>query len=285
MKILLIFAIIAFVLFLFLKFRFLPKRSHLVLTTGELKSGKSMLSVYMAYRDYRKNLFIYKLKKFFLPFKYKKLEMPLLYSNVPLSIPYVPVTDEILTRQHRINYGSIVYLCETSLVANSQTYKDDLLNEQLLLFYKLFCHETHNGRIYLDTQNVSDNHYSVKRCLNTYLHIYDNINIRFICPWCFVKVRTENYSEDGSIINVNNLSDQINQTYDWVIVPKRVWRFYDRFAYSSFTDDLPVENGVVEYKRIKGESKRHFKKRVFKKLKVKKIPSFIHFKTINKEVK
>ena len=80
--------------------------------------------------------------------------MPLIYSNVPLAMPYVPLTDDLLLRKKRFVYGSVIYVQEASLVADSQLIRDMDVNERLMLFNKLIGHETKGGVIIYDTQCI-----------------------------------------------------------------------------------------------------------------------------------
>lgn len=268
-----ILAIVCIAVFLIVRrLRKLPKHSHLVLTTGELKTGKTMVSVYMAVRTYKKRRLLYKIKCKLFPFWVARWEEPLLYSNIHLAgVEYVALTNDLLQRKARFNYGSVVLISESSLVADSQLVYDGLLNEQLLLFVKLFCHETKNGVVFYDTQNVYDNHYSIKRCLSTYIHLYESIKLPF---FVLLKYRYLEHSEDGTVINTKEVGDKFDDSYDWCLVPKSVWKMYDRFCYSAFTDDLPVEN----------KKQFHKKKKMFCKSNIPKsgdIVSFRRWKNLN----
>lgn len=221
---------------------------NMVCITGGIKTGKSMLSVFLVRQLWRFQRLKAHICNFFGRIfkgkKYKKREMPVIYSNVPLRLPYVPLTRELLTRQVRFIYGSVVYVCEASLVADSMTYKDNELNELLLLFNKLFAHETHGGYIVYDTQSICDNHYAVKRCLNSYFYIHHTIRIPF---FCVLFMREERYSEDNHVQNVT--SENADSGYKVKIIPKRVWKLYDRYCYSSFTDYLIRQDGVIDGKK------------------------------------
>lgn len=263
--IIIILAIIA--LFLFLKIRKIPKLGSMTLVNGGIKTGKSTLSVFLAYRTYKKNHRIWKIKEFFRKIfkpKNKPIEEPLLYSNIPLKIPYVPLTKDLLNRTARFNYKSVVYICEASLIADSQLIKDKVLNEKLLLFNKLFAHETRGGSIFYDTQSISDLHYSIKRSLSSYLYIHHTFKY---CPvFLLMWVQEYKYNDDGTVINTVQGDLEDNQ-FKLIIVPKSVWKKFDCYCYSSMTDNLPVEN----------------KKKVAVVLKVEDLVSFKEFISINKE--
>lgn len=215
---------------------------NMILITGGVKSGKSMLSVYTSIRLHKREHFKWRVNTFLCKIFHKRPpEEPLLYSNVPLRYRYyTPLTEEHLRRQKRFAYKSVVYVQEASLVADSMTIKDGDLNEAMLLLNKLIAHETKGGYIVYDTQSILDNHYSVKRCLNTYLNIHHCIKaLPFVC---ILKVREMAYDE----VNTTNIvSGDVEDDLVTVIVPKRVWKLYDRYCYSAMTDHLPRENEEV----------------------------------------
>lgn len=250
---------------LYFKFFKLPKFGNMTLVTGGIKTGKSMLSVHFAIKTYKKHLRRYKIKCLLLnlgkKLKIKKalntanIEKPLLYSNIPLTCEYVPITRELLTREHRPNYKSVFYICEASLVADSMTYKDDLLNEQLLLFNKLFAHATRGGYIFYDTQSISDNHYAVKRCLSSYFYIHHMKKLPF---FCVMYLREMTFSEDNNAVNV--FETDVEETLKRVIVSKRVWKKYDCYCYSALTDNNFVESTLTKASNLKAENIVSFKK-------------------------
>lgn len=219
-----------------------PKLNSMVLVTGSIKTGKSTLSVFFVLREYRKRLFLWKIKHIF----NKNIEKPLIYSNVPLGVPYVPLTNELLARKERFNYKSVIYVCESSLVSDSQLIKDNNLNLDLLLFNKLIGHESKGGIIIYDTQCIGDNHYSIKRSLSQYFYIHHTRKIPFFLL-CYVREMI--YSDDDSTLNVFN--EDIEKTLKVILVPKRVWKYFDCYCYSSLTDNLPVANNVVNKKDLK----------------------------------
>lgn len=242
--------ILSVVAFFWLRHLFkIPKIGNLTLITGGLKTGKSTLCVRIVYKQWRKqrlkarifNLLVKVLGKPFKRFRKPLLPMPLIYSNVPLNLPYVPITKALLKREERYVYGSVAYIQESSLVADSQSHKDMILNEELLLLVKLWAHETHGGYIIFDTQSVYDNHYAVKRCLSSYLDIHHSVKIPF---FVLMYVRELKYSEDGTV--VNTYDSDVEDSLKLVIVPKKTWKLFDRYCYSVLTDNLPVNEKIVE---------------------------------------
>ena len=240
------FIIIAVAIFFIHKFlnKFkLVKIGSMALFNGGVKTGKSTLSVNTAYREYKRRVRATKFKNFFRQlFNKEKIELPLLYSNVPLNLKYVPLTDDLLTRKERFVYGSVIYVQEASLVADSQLLKNMDLNEQLLLFNKLIGHETKGGVLIYDTQCISDLHYSIKRCLSNYFYIHRLV--KWIPFFLVAYVQECRYSEDGSVITTS--SEDVENTLKKVIVSKRTWKLFDCYCYSTLTDHLPVNDKVVD---------------------------------------
>lgn len=218
------------------------------MVTGGVKTGKSTFSVALVYREWKKRHTAWKFRCFFQKlFKVPLDEEPLIYSNIPLGVPYVPLTLDLIQRKKRFNYGSVIYICEASLVADSQMVKDKELNERLLMFNKLIGHELKGGVIFYDTQSIADVHYSVKRCLSEYFYIHHLV--KWIPFFLVAYVREERYSEDGSVVQVSDGDAEDKLTR--VIIPKKTWKMFDCYCYSALTDDLPVENTVVTANSLK----------------------------------
>ncbi len=171
-------------------------------------------------------------------------EKPLFYTNISVAgIEFVPVTLDILFRKVRIARKSVMFLSETSLIADSMTFKDAFLNEEINTFFKLYGHESHGGKCIIETQNVLDNHYAIKRCMTFYYNIDANFSLPFFKLVRFYKVF---YSDDNSVTNVHLLND--NMKYSYMLIPKTMFTRYDSYTYSWLTDDLPLWN---EWRYIK----------------------------------
>lgn len=265
--------LVALVIFLIMFFhlRKVPKCGSLTLITGGVKSGKSTVSVHLAIRMYRKNKLKWHLYMFlrkvlrFLPAR----EKPLLYSNIPLAgIEYVELTEELLLREKRFAYKSIIYCQEASLVADSQQWRDMDINERLLHLNKLIGHETRGGAIIYDTQSIQDCHYAIKRSVSSYLWIHHNTKIPF---FVLVYVREMFYSEDGTGINVFN--EDVEKTLLRIMIPKSIWKRFDAYCYSKLTDHLPVETSTKYIPRRKFAMSMQRKRTLSQKLRTDKIVS------------
>lgn len=236
----LILILIALAIFFIIKLFKIPKVGCIAMVTGGVKCGKSMLSVWLAKRKYKSQLRKWKIRKFFCKVFRKPLpEKPLLYSNVKLAgVSYSLLTTDMILRKVRPAFGSVVYIQEASLLADSMYFKDMEVNERLLLFNKLFGHESHGGYLIYDTQSIQDNHYAVKRCLNSFFWVHHNVKIPF---FVLLYVREFFYSEDKS--TVNTVETDVEDNLKLILIPKKVWKMYDAYCYSAFTDGLPVQSG------------------------------------------
>lgn len=245
-----------------------PKIGSVALFTGGVKAGKSTCAFYFAMKQYKRALRSWRFRNFFLRAFGKELEeKPLFYSNVPVGIPYVPVTRDMLLRKVRFREYSVVYFNEASLLADSTLFKDDELNERLNLFYKLFGHET-GGYLVLDTHCVADNHFAVKRCTSQYFYVHHLV--KWIPFFLIAYVREDRYSDDGTMVGVND--KDVEDSLKKVIIPRSIWKKIDSRCFSSLTDDLPCAADVVDVE--KGDS-----------LKVKKLVSFREYKSIPSKFK
>ena len=229
-------------------FKFL-KVPSVCLITGGVKTGKSLLSVNLSIKDYKKR---HRAWWFSTAILHKKLEEPLYYTNVSISfrnllknrphrldknIRYISL--DHLSRNIRFNYKSVIYIQECSLMADSMDFKNIDRNIDLSLFNKLIAHETKGGAVYYDTQSPLDSHYSIKRVSSTYFFIQKNINlILFHVLYVREMINTEN--------GVNNFTDDVDLTTRKVLIPFW-WHYkYDRYEYSYLTDDLPRNNKKIK---------------------------------------
>lgn len=232
----------------------MPKTDNMICVTGGVKSGKSTFSFAMAESIYRRNLRSWKIRNFFRKvfniFRKNKIEeeeKPLFYSTIPVNREHVLLDLEMLKRNVRFAYKSVIWVDEASLLADSQSYKDLDINDRLMLFNKLIAHETHGGSIVYNTQSITDLHYSVKRCLAETFYVHHTA--KWLPFFLIITVREERYSEDGLAINM--YEQDVEESLKRVIVRKSVWKKFDCFCYSSMTDDLPVATEINENLSLK----------------------------------
>lgn len=237
--------VIGLVLFLYFRFFKIPKLKNLVFVDGTLGSGKSMLSVNLAVRLYKRNLRFWRINCTLCRLlKRKEPEKPLLYSNIKLrNVPFVLVNRDLLTRNNvRFAYKSVLLLDELSLVVDQMDYKDKELSEKLSVFYKLFRHETRGGYMIMNSQAIGDLHYSAKYCLNDYFYIHSKTRLPF---FSLLRVQECRYSADGSVVQNND--EDIENNLKVMLVPNKYFRFYDTYTYSIFSDTYKVASYLREY--------------------------------------
>lgn len=300
---LLIFLIVAIVvLVIYFKHRKKLNLGGVNLITGGVKSGKTSLSVSLAIREYNVNYRKWFIKQLF----NKHYEKPLLYSNIPLYVKpsllhllrkdyvkvngkkcvgYAPITNDVLDRKKRINYGSIAYIGEFSLVADSmcgsvqgtKEQKEAIydLAERLTLFIKLFGHETggetvvngkkvksiSTGKVICDTQALADVHFGLRR--NVTSAIFIERSIKWIPFFMLFKVRELIYLDENSI---NVFNSDIEDNMKWYII-RKPFKYFDYCCYSLFTDSLDVQN-EIKYIGLKDNKKAQY------------LPSFRKFRSI-----
>ena len=289
--ILLVIMIIAFVFYL--KKRKRLEVGSVCLITGGVKSGKSSLGVHLAIKKYKQTYRKYIIRKYL--FRHKNIEEPVLCSNIPIYCPsdiwhlfkkvkYLPLTNDILDRHKRLPYSSVTYVGEFSLVADSQSgaiqgtqeqkaYLTEL-GERLSLFIKLYGHETGGissksvgpGSIICDTQALADIHWGLRR--NVSSCIYIERSIKWIPFLMLFKVRELIYLDEKSINTFDKDVEDANTK--WYII-RKPFRYFDYCCYSIFTDGLEVENNKI---LVKKKDKK----------KVRFLPSFRRFKTINTNI-
>lgn len=221
-----------------------PRIPDVGLITGGVKCGKTSASLYLAYRQYKRNLFKWQCKCFLIEklWRTEYPEKPLLYSSIPLSVPHVLVTQDLILRKIRPAFKSVCFIDEASLLADSFDFKDDEVNEQIKLFNKLWGHMTHGGQLIYNTQNESDLHYNIKRCLGSYIWIHRTIKwIPFVLVFM---CREMVYSESNNAVNVFN--EDVEDTLKWIVCSKRIWKKFDCYCFSHYTDDHQPDERVIE---------------------------------------
>lgn len=242
MLVLVIAAIVLFFVWFFVLRKFkVPKVNALSMFTGGVKTGKSAVSLYFAVKHYKKRHRAWRVRCFFCKiFRREKPEEPLFYSNIPLRyIKYCPVTQEHFLRKVRFNFGSVVFIDEASLVADNWLTKDMTINNELLLFFKLFGHETHGGLCFINSQAISDLHYALKRCTSSYFYIH---HLGWFPFFRIPLIREERYSEDVGAGVRNVYNDDVEGSLRKVLMSARIFKKYDSYCFSFFTDGLPVKN-------------------------------------------
>lgn len=249
------------VLYIYIKHKFkIPKIGAMTCVTGEVKSGKSTFSFALAYRQYKRNLrsvkFRNAVRKVLFP-KAPQEELPLFYTTIPVGVDHVLLTKELLMREERFAYKSVIWVDEASLLADSQFYKDINVNDNLMFFNKLIAHETKGGMVVYNTQSVEDLHFSIKRCLGRVFYVHETykwIPFLLVCT-----IREERYSAENAV--TTNYNEDMEESLKRVIIPKSVWKKFDCYCYSILTDHLPVHKKVTKAKSLKARKLLSFNPR------------------------
>lgn len=240
------------------------------LLTGAPKTGKDLLQNDLAVLKYKRvHIVWWWLTKVF----HQKREEPLFYCNYDFSFGCREVyfnsknkiwrffhgrtwkphrldknirkmTLKCLLREERFAFKSVCSITEATLVADNMLSVgkgEELqkLNTELTCFFKLFGHETHGGFIYLNTQNLQDVHYAVKRVCSSFFYIQKRK--RFLW-WDILYLREMVNSDMGAM---NNFASDVDKTMlKYLVWRKRVYKRYDCYEFSKFTDHLPVADSV-----------------------------------------
>lgn len=218
------------------------------LVTGGVKTGKSLLSCELSIKEYKKRHRIWWFRKTFLK---TKAEEPLFYTNVIISFGNLKskkphrldknirlIELDALLREKRFAYKSVVYIQESSLLADNMDFNDKARNVELSLFNKLFGHCTKGGCLIYDTQSVMDNHYSCKRVLSTYFFIQKNRNFGLFR----VLYIRELVNNEMLTSTVNNFDSDVDFSTRKYLVWRWYYKKYDCYYYSYLTDMLEVSN-------------------------------------------
>lgn len=261
-------AVIVIALFVWFRFFKIQKLKNVVFVDGSLGTGKSMYSLYLAIRLYKKQyrLWKYLRKPFSKVFRKPTPEEPLLYSNMPIrGIRHVPLTLEILTRKVRPNYKSVILIDEISIVVDQFDYKDREISDCLRDFFKLARHEMHGGYIVINSQSTADLHYSLKSVLSDYLYIHSRMRLPF---FSLLRCREMLYSADKDSYNITNgNSEDVEDSLRWVLVPNSTFKKYDTYYLSALTDNLDCDDGWIVIDRNENAKVKHvltFKKGRYK---------------------
>lgn len=224
----------------FLRSKKFPSDTVICLTGG-LGTGKTLIAVDRAIREYRKSLLMWRLglynKRKGLKLT-KKADMPKLYSNIPLLlrrpiyisnrlIPHKEYFSEVLTYEHilllnRIPEYSVVMIDEVGQVADQYQYDNPFVMQDLQKFIRYFRHFV-DGKLILTDQSSSNIVVAIRRRINKIYNLHD-----FRRNWFFffkVKVQELFISED-----IMTTSEQdIHKDYEFFygLLPLKWLKFLD----------------------------------------------------------
>lgn len=241
--------IIIAVLLLFFFIAFKSKRitpATVVFVCGALKTGKTQLTLWQAYKDYQIRYRAWWLQYIF--GKAQKKTKPVFYTNVQLNLPkHVRVcwlTDDHILRKTRLAYNCTTFIDEAAFVARSSDWADKEVSDTLTDFVKLYAHETFSGSLYIDSQNFADLHHSFRRCITTYYFIHHTTKFAPLYSIMhFKEMVSDPINADQSLDRISGTGRDVDmaKSLGWTLCPKKVWKWYDRHTYSCLTDDLPLD--------------------------------------------
>lgn len=213
---------------------------NVFLVDGAPKTGKSALSLTLAHRIYVKNVFKWYVGKPLYWLRYHTLVdyplKPMFYTNIPVGFTHNLLSKKIIYHQAKVPPKSVIFIDEASLFADSQLIKDSELNLKLTLFCKMIGHTTKGGTLAINTQQVSDLHYSFKRVLGRYLYIYQTNKYPFVS---ISQVREMLYSDDTSV--VNDVNEDAELSMRRIFFFNGIYKRYDCFCYYPLVAKQPYE--------------------------------------------
>lgn len=256
MKIILI--ILLVILFLWIynkfmaKFKF-PKVGSLAVVTGGVKCGKSSFGLGLALSNYKRVHRRWKLRKFICKLFRKTIpEEPLLYSNIPLGVPYVELDDDLINRRKRFRYGSVIFVDEANLLADSMSFSDKSQNERIAIFSALIGHETKGGLLIYTCHNIERLHYGIRDTASQYFYIHSLT--KWIPFFVIANVRERVIGEDTLNVETKDVELSLRK----VILKKSVWKKFDSYAYSILTDTKEVKSEIIDGSKLKDLKVRKF---------------------------
>lgn len=253
-----IFIILLSILFLWIYNKFMsrfkfPKVGSLAVVTGGVKCGKSSFGLGLALSNYKRVHRRWKFSKFICKlFKKPIPEEPLLYSNIPLGVPYVELDDDLINRRKRFRYGSVIFVDEANLLADSMSFSDKSQNERIAIFSALIGHETKGGLLIYTCHNIDRLHYGIRDTASQYFYIHSLT--KWIPFFVVANVRERVIGEDTLNVETKDVELSLRK----VILKKSVWKKFDSYAYSILTDDKSIKDDVVDGSKLKDLKVRKF---------------------------
>lgn len=223
-----------------------------LLFTGGLGSGKSLVSSGLALKLLRKNrikVWWYNL----MPWHKEKKPKPLLYSNIPFRISRKEWATQ-LTASHmlltaKISPMSVVFVDEISLFLDQMTVKFPA-SENVEEFATLFRHYTKGGYLVMNTQNSNKVNFHFRYCVNEALNLMHFKKWLPILLPIFYTVRVRNISLADDIKTIEQGNKEDNMRLMFGLMPGRFLKRYDTYCFSERYSPVPVRKDKV-YKQYK----------------------------------
>jgi len=203
-----------------------------LLYTGGLGSGKSLISSQMALRLLRKNRNRVFWHNLFHP--RDKWPVPQLYSNIAFKISKkewaLQLTPEHLLLQAAIVPRSVLFVDEICLFLDQFSIKLPA-SETVEEFATLYRHYTMGGYFVSNTQNTNKVNFHFRYCVNSALNLsYFKKWLPFPLPWLWYSVKCRNISlaDDIKKIEEGNKEDGMSTLLGF----RPLMKHYDTYTYS-----------------------------------------------------
>lgn len=265
--------IVSFITYKIVRHRLKNKIETITCYTGGLGSGKTLMSVQLALKLYRRNTFRhYTLKKLVCKIKAlatfqnpKQLKMslekierekPLLFSNIPILISKgnysKKLTKEHLLLQERLPLHSVVLLDEIGSFASQFMFKDENVIKVCDEFIRFYRHYTQGGYLVVNDQCSENVNLVVRRRINI-VHNLSNCVVLFK-HFCFYYDRQISISEEIKTIDQvqdeNEADTQDNKVLHFKLLGRR---HYDTYCYSDRYTNVPCYS-FTSFEKMKTNS-------------------------------
>lgn len=192
---------------------YLLKYDTTILFTGGIGSGKSLSSVKLAVKLYKKNLLKYKIRKFFNKKKYVAIAEPKLFSNMPIKLGKNKycccLTKEIITLKERIPQLSVILIDEMTAICTQYNWNNEEVKYHLNEFIQFFRHYI-GGYLITNAQAESEIVKQVRSKLNSY---YWCFNFQKFLIFYRMRVLHLQVSENEVAINQDFIEKNTKWTY------------------------------------------------------------------------
>lgn len=237
-----IFILLAFVIYKFIK-PYFQQYDTILLYTGGLGSGKSLVSSQMALRLLRKNRSKVFWHNFFHP--RDKWAKPQLYSNIAFRISRKEWAYELtpghMLMETAIVPGSVLYVDEICIFLDQFAVKlpaFDAIEEWATLFRHYSSGGYLGGYMVMNTQNSNKVNFHFRYCVNSALNLsYFKKWLPFKWLWlfCTVKVRNISLADDIKKIEEGNREESLSTLFIW----RPFFKHYDTYTYSIRYKNVP----------------------------------------------
>lgn len=243
---------------------YILKYDTTILFTGGIGSGKSLSSVKLAIKLYKKNCWKVKWKNFFN--KKQKIEKPNLYSNMPIKISKsycCKLTKEIITLKEKIPQYSVVLIDEMTAICNQYNWNLEEVRYHLNEFIQFFRHYI-GGYLITNAQAESEIVKQVRSKLNSYYWCFNFQKI-----WIFYRLRVLHLQVSENEVAINQDFIEKNTRWTYGIISKNYNSRYLKNRYQNIKENSKNEkwtafetNEIIRFENYKSrcDDKKEIKK-------------------------